>query len=165
MSNTIIVPQKSETKKEKYELLISQIKALVEGEIDLIANLSNIMAALKEGMNFLWTGVYFVRGETGKEELVLGPFQGPVACSRIGFGKGVCGTCWKEKRAIIVADVDKFPGHIACSSLSRSEIVLPVFKNNNVIMVFDVDSEHLSNFDHTDQEYLQQVVGFIEKML
>lgn len=166
MTEEIIIPDKQFTKKEKYELLVPQIKALVQGENDLIANVANMIAALKEGLNFLWIGVYFVReNRKGEKELVLGPFQGPVACTRIQFGKGVCGACWKQKQIIIVPDVDTFPGHIACSSLSRSEIVLPVFKNNEVAMVLDVDSEHLSNFDETDGKYLQQIVEMMEGML
>lgn len=166
MVEDIIIPDKQLSKKEKYESLIPQINALVEGENDLIAGVANIMAALKEGMGFLWTGVYFVKeNNKGEKELVLGPFQGPVACSRIGYGKGVCGSCWKQKQIIVVPDVDKFPGHIACSSLSRSEIVLPVFKNNEVVMVFDVDSGQLSNFDETDSRFLQQVVELMEGML
>ncbi len=148
------------TKKEKYESLLPQIKALIEGETDFIANLSNIMSALKFGMDFFWAGVYFVKDQ----QLVLGPFQGPVACTRIGFGKGVCGTAWKEKRTIIVEDVDQFPGHIACSSLSKSEIVLPAFdKSNNVTLILDIDSEHLATFDETDKFYLEQVITIISK--
>jgi L-methionine (R)-S-oxide reductase len=166
MTEELIIPDKQATKKEKYESLIPQIKALVEGENDLIAGIANMLAALKEGMNFLWIGVYFVKENSkGEKELVLGPFQGPVACSRIQFGKGVCGACWKQNQIIIVPDVDKFPGHIACSSLSRSEIVLPVLKDNEVTMVFDIDSERLSNFDETDSQYLQQIVELIEGML
>ncbi len=149
------------TKKEKYESLIPQIKALVEGEPDLIANLSNIMAALKTGMDFFWVGVYFVKDG----ELVLGPFQGPIACTRIALGKGVCGKSWEQKQTIIVEDVEKFPGHIACSSLSQSEIVLPAFdKKGNVTLVLDVDSEHLTAFDETDKVYLEQVIKLIENL-
>jgi GAF domain-containing protein len=149
------------TKKEKYESLIPQIKALVDGESDYIANISNIMSALKHGMDWFWVGVYFVK----QEQLVLGPFQGPIACTRIAFGKGVCGTSWKEKKTIIVEDVEKFPGHIACSSLSKSEIVLPAFdKNENVTLVLDVDSEHLATFDETDKFYLEQVMRLIENL-
>jgi GAF domain-containing protein len=153
------------TKKEKYESLLPQIKALVEGENDYIANLSNIMSALKSGMGFFWVGVYFVKDlGPGAQELVLGPFQGPVACTRIKRGKGVCGKSWEQQQTIIVEDVDKFPGHIACSSLSRSEIVLPAFdRNGNVMLVLDVDSEHLSAFDETDKAYLEQVVKIISK--
>ncbi len=164
MADEIIKPGIKLSKKEKYDLLIPQIKALTDNEADLIANIANILAALKEGMDFLWIGVYFVKENKEIRELMLGPFQGPVACLRIGFGKGVCGACWQRKEIIIVEDVDKFPGHIACSSLSKSEIVLPVFKNNEVVMVLDVDSQHLSNFDRNDQLYLQQVVELIEKI-
>lgn len=158
------------TKKEKYESLFPQIKALIEGETDFVANLSNIMSALKFGMNFFWVGVYFVRptltlSKGEGVELVLGPFQGPVACTRIAFGKGVCGTAWKEKRTIIVDDVDQFPGHIACSSLSKSEIVLPAFDcQGNVKLILDVDSEHLAVFDETDKLYLEQLMRLIEKL-
>lgn len=164
------------TKKEKYESLIPQVKALVEGEKDVIANLSNIMSALKFGMNYFWVGIYFVKnlspalslkeGEVEKKELVLGPFQGPVACTRIGFGKGVCGTVWKEKHTIIVDDVEQFPGHIACSSVSKSEIVLPAFdKNGEVTLILDVDSEYLSNFDETDKTYLEEVMRLMETFI
>ncbi|MBL7891383.1 MAG: GAF domain-containing protein [Bacteroidia bacterium] len=149
-------------KKDKYSSLIPQIKALVEGETDVIANLSNIMAALKQGIGFLWVGVYFVKGN----ELVLGPFQGPVACTRIKSGKGVCGTAWKEKKILIVPDVDQFPGHIACSGDSRSEIVLPVFnKGGEVVMILDVDSDKLNDFDETDKAFLQEVIGIIEQIV
>ena len=165
MTEELIIPDQEATKKDKYEMLIPQIKALIEGESDLIANVANIIAALKEGIGFLWIGVYFVKEQKEKKELVLGPFQGPVACSRIGFGKGVCGAAWKQEKIIIVEDVDKFPGHIACSSLSRSEIVLPIFKNKQVAMILDVDSENFSNFDETDKFYLQQLVYMLEKML
>src|SRR5918993_3696460 len=122
-------------KKERYQTLLSQIKALVEGEQDLIANLSNIAAALKQTMNFFWVGFYLVKDN----QLVLGPFQGPIACTRINFGKGVCGTSWKEKKTILVPNVDEFPGHIACSSASKSEIVLPALKDGNVMLILDVD--------------------------
>lgn len=150
------------TKKQKYQSLIPQIKALVEGESDMIANLSNIMAALKQEMGFLWVGVYFVKD---KNQLILGPFQGPVACTRIAFGKGVCGTSWNEKRIIIVPDVDQFPGHITCSSESKSEIVLPVLnKHGEVALVLDVDSAKLNDFDETDKIYLQEVVTIIEQL-
>ncbi|MDD5569627.1 MAG: GAF domain-containing protein [Bacteroidales bacterium] len=150
------------TKKEKYELLLQQIKSLVEGENDLIANLSNIASALKFGMNFFWIGFYFVK----ENELVLGPFQGTIACTRIKKGKGVCGTCWEQKKTMIVEDVEKFPGHIACSSLSRSEIVVPVFdKNNNVAMVLDVDSTKLSDFDETDKSFLEKIAEIIKNII
>lgn len=151
-----------ENKKDKYSSLIPQIKALVEGESDVIANLSNIIAALKQGMDFLWVGVYFAKGN----ELVLGPFQGPVACTRIMSGKGVCGTAWKERKILIVPDVDQFPGHIACSGDSRSEIVLPAFnKNGEVVLIMDVDSDQLNDFDETDKVYLQEVIGIIEHIV
>ena len=161
MADSLILASQNATKEEKYTMLLPQLKALVEGETDLIANLANLMAAIKEAMGFFWIGVYFVKGN----ELVLGPFQGPLACTRIGFGKGVCGTVWKEKKVIIVPDVDLFPGHIACSSLSKSEIVLPVIKNGEVKLIFDVDSELLSHFDATDQQYLQQDASLMESLL
>jgi GAF domain-containing protein len=156
MSESIVIS--GTTRKEKYESLFPQIKALVEGEKDFIANVSNIMGALKYGMDFFWVGIYFVKDN----ELVLGPFQGPVACTRIGFGKGVCGTTWKEKKTIVVPDVEKFPGHIACSSESKSEIVVPCFKNGEVFAILDVDSDKLSDFDSTDKQYLEQVARLIE---
>ncbi len=155
------------SKKEKYESLIPQIKSLIEGEADYIANLSNIIAALKFGFDFFWVGIYFVKTNSeNKQELVLGPFQGPIACTRIAYGKGVCGTSWKEKKTIIVDDVEQFPGHIACSSLSKSEIVLPAFdKNENVILVLDIDSESLSTFDETDKIYLEQIMRIIDALI
>lgn len=153
------------SKTEKYKLLLHQLSALAEGEEDVIANLANITATLKETFDFLWIGFYLVKKSNSASELVLGPFQGPVACSRIGFGKGVCGLAWQRKEIIIVDDVDKFPGHIACSSLSRSEIVLPFFKNNEVAGVLDADSRQLNNFDATDAEYLQQVIRLVEKII
>ena len=155
MSETLSVI--GNTKEEKYRSLIPQIKALVEGEKDLIANIANIVGAIKYGMNFLWVGVYFVK----ENQLVLGPFQGPVACTRIAFGKGVCGTAWKEKKTILVDDVDKFPGHIVCSSDSKSEIVVPCFKGKEVFAVMDVDSDKLSDFDAVDKIYLEQVAAII----
>ena len=161
MVDTLFVAGRHATKEEKYEVLLPQLKALVEGESDLIANLANLMAGIKEAMDFLWVGIYFVK----VQELVLGPFQGPLACTRIGFGKGVCGTAWKEKRTIIVSDVELFPGHIACSTLSRSEIVLPIFRQGEVFMIFDVDSKDLACFDEIDQHYLQQVVFLIEAII
>lgn len=143
------------TKEEKYKSLLPQIEAMVSGEKDLIANMANICAALKFGFNFLWVGFYIVKNDV----LVLGPFQGPVACSRIQKGKGVCGTSWNNKETIIVDDVDLFPGHIACSSFSKSEIVVPLFDNdNNVIAVLDVDSETLSSFDKIDAFYLTEII-------
>ena len=145
------------TKKDQYETLIPQIKGLLEGEKDLIANLANTVAALKEQFGWLWTGFYIVKDG----ELVLGPFQGPVACTRIKKGKGVCGTSWAQEKTLIVPDVEKFPGHIACSSLSRSEIVVPVIRNEQVAAVLDVDSEYLDHFDDTDQFYLEQIIQLI----
>ncbi|MCC6838289.1 MAG: GAF domain-containing protein [Bacteroidia bacterium] len=159
MAESLIITGTS--KQEKYESLLPQIKALVEGESDYIANISNIMSALKFGMNWFWVGVYFVKDH----QLVLGPFQGPIACTRIALGKGVCGTSWKEKKTIIVEDVELFPGHIACSSLSKSEIVVPAFdKEGNVTLVLDVDSEHLATYDETDKNYLEQIVRIIEQL-
>lgn len=150
------------TKQERYESLLPQVKALVDGEKDVIANLSNIMSALKYGMGYFWVGVYFVKGD----ELVLGPFQGPVACTRIAMGKGVCGASWKQKQTIVVEDVDKFPGHIACSSASRSEIVIPAFDNKGeVMLVLDVDSDQLADFDDTDKKYLEEVTAVIAQVM
>jgi L-methionine (R)-S-oxide reductase len=160
MAESLHFPSSVTNKIERYELLLPQIKALVSGEPDFIANVANIVAAIKQGMNFFWVGVYFVKNN----ELVLGPFQGPVACTRIGFGKGVCGTAWKEKKVIIVDDVDNFPGHIACSSLSKSEIVLPAFKNNEVLLVLDIDSEQLATFDSDDQKFLNEIIELIESL-
>jgi L-methionine (R)-S-oxide reductase len=145
------------TRQEQYESLVPQIKALIEGEPDLVANLANIAAALKEQFNWLWVGFYLVKND----ELVLGPFQGPVACSRIKKGKGVCGTSWAKAETLIVPDVEKFPGHIACSSLSKSEIVVPVIRDNIVVAVLDVDSIELNQFDTTDKIYLEQMVDLI----
>ena len=145
------------TKEEKYKTLLPQIKALLEGEPDLIANLANTTGALKEQFNWLWVGFYLVK----KEELVLGPFQGPVACTRIKKGRGVCGIAWENKKTLIVPDVSIFPGHIACSSLSRSEMVVPVFQHDEVIAILDVDSEEPDHFDETDKKYLEEIVGLI----
>jgi len=146
-------------KKGKYRSLLTQISSLIENEADLIANLSNIAAVLKYGMDFFWVGFYFVK-ESG---LVLGPFQGPVACTRIPFDKGVCGACYLQKETIIVQDVNKFPGHIACSSETRSETVVPVFKNGEVTLILDIDSDKLDDFDEVDKNYLVQLGGIIEK--
>jgi len=145
------------TKEEQYESLLPQIKALLEGEPDLIANLANITGALKEQFNWLWVGFYLVKND----ELVLGPFQGPVACTRIRKGKGVCGTSWAKAQTLIVPDVERFPGHIACSSLSRSEIVVPIIRNNKVIGVLDVDSIEPDQYDNIDQDYLEQITELI----
>lgn len=144
-------------KKTMYESLLPQIQGLVTGEPNLIANLANIAAALKEQFNWFWVGFYWVQ----EDELVLGPFQGPVACTRIKKGRGVCGTAWEKATTIIVEDVEKFPGHIACSSLSKSEIVVPVFKQGKIMGVLDVDSSELSQFDATDQVYLEKIVALI----
>ena len=145
----------------RYATLIPQIESLVTGEPDLVANLSNIAAALRQTLNFFWVGFYLVKND----QLVLGPFQGPIACTRINFGKGVCGTSWKEKKTILVPDVEAFPGHIACSSASKSEIVLPAFKNGEVALVLDVDSDVLNDFDDTDQRELEKVMRIIENLL
>ena len=145
------------TKEEQYASLLPQIKALLEGEPDLIANLANIAGALKEQFNWLWVGFYLVKND----ELVLGPFQGPVACTRIKKGRGVCGTSWAKAQTLIVPDVEKFPGHIACSSLSRSEIVVPIIRNKKVIGVLDVDSIEPDQFDNIDQDYLEQIIDLI----
>ena len=144
-------------KNEKYELLYKQIVAVVATESDPIANMANVASMLHQTFKFWWTGFYRVVGN----ELVLGPFQGPMACTRIAKGKGVCGTAWSEGRTQVVEDVDKFPGHIACSSLSRSEIVVPVWRNNEIIGVLDIDSEHLATFDSTDQEWLERIVQLL----
>ncbi len=146
------------TKEEQYESLLPQIKALLEGEPDLIANLANITGALKEQFNWLWVGFYLVKND----ELVLGPFQGPVACTRIKKGKGVCGASWAKAQTLIVPDVEKFPGHIACSSLSKSEIVVPVIRDGKVVAVLDIDSDHYDHFDTTDQYYLEQIIQMIQ---
>lgn len=148
-------------KEERYQTLLPQINALVSGEPDLIANLSNIAAALKQSMNFFWVGFYLVKNQ----QLVLGPFQGPIACTRIDFGKGVCGAAWREKKTIVVPDVEKFPGHISCNSASKSEIVLPAFKNREVVLVLDVDSQTLNAFDSADQKALEEIIRIIENLL
>jgi L-methionine (R)-S-oxide reductase len=148
---------KTGTKEEQYQSLIPQIEALLYGEIDLIANLANVCAALKEQFNWFWVGFYLVKND----ELVLGPFQGPVACTRIKMGKGVCGTSWQKAETIIVKDVDEFPGHIACASASKSEIVLPLYKGENIIGVLDVDSEYLAHFDEVDDKYLNKIINLL----
>lgn len=145
------------TKEEQYVALLPQIEGLLYSEPDLIANMANVAAALKEQFHWLWVGFYLVKND----ELVLGPFQGPVACTRIRKGRGVCGTSWAKEQTLIVDDVEKFPGHIACSSLSRSEIVVPLMSINGVQGVLDVDSEYLSFFDETDKKYLEQIVALI----
>jgi GAF domain-containing protein len=140
-----------DSKEEKYQNLMPQVKALIGGESDIVANMANVAAALKQTFGFFWVGFYVVKG--GK--LVLGPFQGAIACTRIDFGHGVCGTAWKEQRTIIVPDVDLFPGHIACNSESKSEIVVPLFKNGEVVGVFDIDSDCLDSFDEIDALFLE----------
>ncbi|MFD1551374.1 GAF domain-containing protein [Putridiphycobacter roseus] len=148
-------------KSEKYESLLPQIKALIAGETNLVANLANISAVLKQTFGWFWVGFYLV---DSKEELVLGPFQGELACTRIRLNKGVCGTAWATEKTIIVADVDAFPGHIACSSASKSEIVVPVFKNGHITMVLDVDSDHHDDFDNVDQQYLEKLATIISEI-
>ncbi|NVK51221.1 MAG: GAF domain-containing protein [Cyclobacteriaceae bacterium] len=160
MAENLYIPEKA-TKAEKYQNLLPQIEALIHGEPDLYANLSNITAALKEAFGFFWVGFYLVKND----QLVLGPFQGPIACTRINFGKGVCGTAWKEAKTQLVPDVDLFPGHIACSSASRSEIVVPLLKNGEVQLVLDVDSDELNDFDQDDQRYLEQLMEILARQL
>jgi len=145
------------SKTERYEALIPQLKALIASETDQVANYANISAVLKECFGFFWVGFYRVI----ENELVLGPFQGPIACTRISFGKGVCGTAWKEMKTILVPDVEKFPGHIACSSQTKSEIVVPVFADGKVIAVLDVDSDINDNFDELDVKYLEMLCGLL----
>lgn len=148
------------TKEEKYKELVEDIRAIIDGESDIIAIMSNIAAEIHQTMRFWWTGFYRVIGD----ELVLGPFQGPIACMHIAYGRGVCGTSWKKAETIIVPDVEQFPGHIACSSQSKSEIVVPVFSHDEekkVIAVLDIDSEHLSTFDETDRKYLEEICGLL----
>ena len=144
-------------KEEKYALLYKQVASLVESESDTIANMANVAAMIHHTFGFWWTGFYRVIGE----ELVLGPFQGPLACSRIAYGRGVCGTAWKEQRTQVVPDVEQFPGHIACSSASKSEIVVPLFKGGEVVAVLDIDSEHLATFDNTDKLWLERIVELL----
>ena len=147
-------------KEEKYELLVSQIRALIEGENDVIAVMSNVAAAIHQTMGFWWTGFYRVKGE----ELVLGPFQGPVACMHIAYGKGVCGMAWQRAETVVVEDVEQFPGHIACSSESKSEIVVPVFGGDGkVTAVLDIDSEKLATFDDTDRRYLEEICRLLTR--
>ena len=154
MAEQILFPDEALSREDRYISLCPQIYALIDGETDLIANLANVTAALKEAFNFFWVGFYIVRNN----QLVLGPFQGTIACTRIKYGKGVCGTSWKDNKAIIVDDVNEYPGHIACSSVSQSEIVVPIVRNNEVVAVLDVDSEHLNHFDEIDQKYLSEIV-------
>lgn len=148
-------------KAEQYQSLIPQIQAIVADESDVIANLANICAALKQQFNWFWIGFYLVKDN----ELVLGPFQGPIACTRIAKGRGVCGTAWQQQNVMIVPDVEQFPGHIACSSDSKSEIVLPVMKQNKCVAVLDIDSDTLDSFDEVDAEYLKQIVAIVEHFI
>ncbi|HMR18917.1 MAG TPA: GAF domain-containing protein [Sphingobacterium sp.] len=157
MAEDLIIHKGS--KEEQYKSLLPQIEALVSGERDLIANLANIAAALKEQFNFFWVGYYLHKGDT----LVLGPFQGSVACTRIGYNKGVCGTAWAKGETVIVPNVDEFPGHIACSSLSKSEIVVPLFNQNEFIGVLDIDSAELNAFDEIDRQYLEKINNLLHK--
>lgn len=158
MAETLYIPENA-SRKAIYDSIIPQIEGLLSGETDQIANLSNFVAALKEAFDFFWVGFYIKR----ENQLVLGPFQGPIACTRINFDKGVCGFCYRTKETVIVPDVDEFPGHIACSSASKSEIVLPVFdKNGEVLMVLDVDSDKLDDFSEIDKEGLEQLVRLLE---
>lgn len=146
------------SKEERYKLLFAEAEAMLRDESDEIASMANLTAMIDQTFGFWWTGFYRVLGE----ELVLGPFQGPVACTRIGYGRGVCGTAWREKQTIIVEDVEKFPGHISCSSLSRSEIVVPVWRDKTICAVLDIDSEHLATFDSTDREWLEKIVALLK---
>jgi len=148
-------------KVEQYQSILPQIQAIVEDESDVIANLANICAALKQQFGWFWIGFYLVKGN----ELVLGPFQGPIACTRIAKGRGVCGSAWQQQQVIVVPDVDQFPGHIACSSDSKSEIVLPIMKNGECVGVLDIDSDELNQFDEVDAEHLQQLMAMIEKFI
>ena len=156
---SIIVPEGDKNK--VYESLIPQILALTEGEADSIANMANISAALKEAFGFWWVGFYIVKEDNSEHgsSLVLGPFQGPVACARIAYGRGVCGSCWKTEKSVIVPDVDKFPGHIACSSLSKSEIVVPVFRGGKIVSVLDIDSDKPDDFDDVDRKWLELLLS------
>ena len=162
---TLAIPSDS-SKDQIYRAILPQIKELISQESDMVANMSNIVAVLKETFNFLWVGFYIVKQSSNNNlELVLGPFQGPIACTRINLGKGVCGTAWKENRTLVVPDVDKFTGHIACSSLSRSEIVVPVVHLQNVIAVLDIDSKDLDTFDSTDEKYLNEMLTYFSSIL
>lgn len=155
MSHTLHISQAS--KEDRYIELLPQMEGLLAGENDLIANLANVSAALKQAFGFFWVGFYLVKGD----ELVLGPFQGTIACTRIKYGRGVCGTAWKESKTMIVEDVNQFPGHIACDAASQSEIVVPILKDGVVVAVLDVDSDELSQFDRVDARYLEQIVRLI----
>ncbi|WKV10704.1 GAF domain-containing protein [Marivirga harenae] len=160
MSESLLIDVNA-SKEEKYKALIPQINALVDGEEDVVANLANITAALKEAFGYFWIGFYIVKNG----ELVLGPFQGPIACTRIQKGKGVCGSVWAEGKTLVIPDVEAFPGHIACSSASKSEIVVPAFKDQEVAMVLDIDSDELNTFDEIDQKYLEELMKSVSKFL
>ena len=155
MAENLII--NGENKRELYETLLPQLQSLTAGETDVVANMANVSAALKQTFDFFWVGFYLVKGD----ELVLGPFQGPIACTRIRFGRGVCGTAWKEAHTLIVPDVEQFPGHIACSSDSKSEIVVPMMKEGNVIGVLDIDSVSLDSFDDIDAHYLEEICTYL----
>ena len=157
MAENLQILSSDSSKEEKYSNLIAQIETLISGELDLIANLANVAAALKQTFDFFWVGFYLVKEGT----LVLGPFQGPIACTRITYGKGVCGTAWKEQKTIIVPNVELFPGHIACSCESKSEIVVPLFSGKEVIGVLDVDSDRLNDFDEIDGRFLEEIVKIV----
>lgn len=157
MAENLYIPQ-TISREEKYMALIPQIKALIAGEEDLIANLANVAAALHQTFGFFWVGFYLVKNN----HLVLAPFQGPIACTRIKYGKGVCGTCWQKGETIVVPDVAQFPGHIACNSESKSEIVIPLFFNNKVFGVLDIDSNRLNDFSETDQKHLEEICRILE---
>ena len=144
-------------KEQKYELLYRQAREIVAGEEDVVANMANLAAMIHQTFGFWWTGFYRVVGD----KLVLGPFQGPIACTRIAYGRGVCGTAWQRGATVVVPDVEQFPGHIACSSLSRSEIVVPIRKGDNIVAVLDIDSEHLATFDDVDREWLERIVKLL----
>lgn len=159
MAEELFIPQRA-GKEEMYEAILPQMRALTDKKAGSVANVANLMAVLKTAFHFWWVGVYMIE----KEELILGPFQGPVACTRIAKSKGVCGTAWERKETIIVDNVEQFPGHIACSSATRSEIVVPVFRSNEIIGVLDVDSEHIAHFDHTDKKYLERIAGLIAEV-
>lgn len=156
MAEDLLIP-KDASKEEMYKKLLPQVKALLEGEVDVVANMANMTAALKEAFDFFWVGFYMVKGS----ELVLAPFQGPVACTRITYGRGVCGAAWEQRKTLIVPNVDEFPGHIACSSRSKSEIVVPILRGGNVVGVLDVDSEQLNAFDEVDAKYLAMLLSYL----
>ena len=157
MSESLII--QASTKAERYAELVVQLRSLIEGESDMIARMANVAGALKEVFGWWWVGFYRVIGD----ELVLGPYQGPIACTRIAYNRGVCGTAWDKKQTVVVPDVEQFPGHIACSSASRSEIVVPVWRAGVIVGVLDIDSQHLATFDSTDKEWLERIVSLLDK--